>query len=490
MKNLMKRISILISIIAACRALSYAGIATSGGVTASSFTLTTNPVLGYVLTCDGSGNGTWQQSGTILLNSTNTWTAPNAWASSATFKNGSFSVGGSTFVITGGQVAIGTTTPSNALSVESGNIDASGYIQAGGPNGGAVLFTGAAVNGGTSGGGLSFVGRPRIGDWGKWLQLGEPNGTNNGVILQITNAGIFTGASTGLTDNPTIRSTLDDGTGSAYISNNLTVNSSATFSNNVQVSGRVTASSFTMTSGAGSGYFLLSDAAGNASWQSRAVLFNSTNTWTAPNTWLSSATIQGVSAPGGYSLSLSSGINMPSGTVNAGLFVGNGAGLTGVTSRGDSDYAVIQEQQPEGTLGGTFTAGAWQVRALNTTVSVAGGDVSTASLPSITLSSGTWRVQGFAHGFRCAVNQTRFQNTTDGTTAIIGQSVYAQTTGTATNSNSMLLGTFTISSSKTFQLQHRCSNTEASDGFGFTAAKAPAWGENEVYSEVIIQRIK
>jgi len=44
----------------------------------------------------------------------------------------------------------------------------------------------------------------------------------------------------------------------------------------------------------------------------------------------SSATVSGKDAATGYSLMLSSGINMPAGTVNAGLFVGNGLGLTGV----------------------------------------------------------------------------------------------------------------------------------------------------------------
>ncbi|MGD9643706.1 MAG: DUF1566 domain-containing protein [Elusimicrobiales bacterium] len=47
-------------------------------------------------------------------------------------------------------------------------------------------------------------------------------------------------------------------------------------------------------------------------------------------TFNSSATVTGKDAATGYSLMLSSGINMPAGTVNAGLFTGSGLGLTGV----------------------------------------------------------------------------------------------------------------------------------------------------------------
>ena len=232
MEKLINKIVILLFVIVSCRALSYAGIVTQGGVTMSSFTLTTAPTNGYVLTSDASGNGTWKVVGTGLLNSTNTWTAPNTWKSSATFQNGLFSVGGSTLVITGGQVAIGTTTPSNALSVESGNIDASGYIQAGGPNGGAVLCSGTpATIGGSSAGGVAFWGRPRIGDWGNYLEMGNPTGDVNGNIIQISDKGVFTGTSSGLGLAPTLRNTLDNGSGNALISGTLTIKSSATFQN-------------------------------------------------------------------------------------------------------------------------------------------------------------------------------------------------------------------------------------------------------------------
>ena len=126
-------------------------------------------------------------------------------------------------VLAGGNVGIGTSAPGNLLDVQGGNIDASGYIMAGGTGGGAVMFSGAtAVNGGALAAGMSFYGRPRIGDWGNWLTLGEPNNTNGGMVLQIQGTAIVTGTSTGLGVAFTPRITLDDGSGNFKVANGTT----------------------------------------------------------------------------------------------------------------------------------------------------------------------------------------------------------------------------------------------------------------------------
>ena len=124
---------------------------------------------------------------------------------------------------TSGNVGIGTSSPGNRLDVQGGNIDASGYIQAGGTGGGSLIFSGSAVNGGAVAGGASFYGRPRIGDWGNWLTLGEPNGTNGGMVLQITGTTIVTGTSSALGAGLTTRNTLDNGSGSMNVAGMITV---------------------------------------------------------------------------------------------------------------------------------------------------------------------------------------------------------------------------------------------------------------------------
>ena len=71
---------------------------------------------------------------------------------------------------------------------------------------------------GSGSGGASFSGRPRIGDWGQWLTIGEPNGTNNGTIIQIDGSSqtIGFGSSPSLTGSPTIHTKIN--TNNGYLS--------------------------------------------------------------------------------------------------------------------------------------------------------------------------------------------------------------------------------------------------------------------------------
>jgi|GEM_PF-5526767 len=80
------------------------------GLVVSSFTLTTTPQNGYILTSDSQGKANWQANLPNLLPSANTWSAPQTFVSSATFQDGTFSVGGDTFVVKGGKVGIGATS--------------------------------------------------------------------------------------------------------------------------------------------------------------------------------------------------------------------------------------------------------------------------------------------------------------------------------------------------------------------------------------------
>ena len=106
----------------------------------------------------------------------------------------------------------------NVLDDGSGNITVNGqYLNLNyGGNGGAVLFGGTTVqNRNSKAGGASFSGRPRIGDWGQWLTIGEPNGTANGSIIQIEGGDQYVGigTSSGITDAPTIHTKFATNTG-------------------------------------------------------------------------------------------------------------------------------------------------------------------------------------------------------------------------------------------------------------------------------------
>jgi hypothetical protein len=67
---------------------------------------------------DGSGNLSWAAaSGSVDTAANYNWTGTHTWQSSATFVNGAFSIGGSTFVVTQGKVGIGTASPGARLNV-------------------------------------------------------------------------------------------------------------------------------------------------------------------------------------------------------------------------------------------------------------------------------------------------------------------------------------------------------------------------------------
>lgn len=146
------------------------------------------------------------------------------------------------------------------------------------------------------------------------------------------------------------------------------------------------------------------------------------------------------------------------------------------------DYIVLRDEKTSGTGGGTFTSGAWQTRTLNTE-SVDTGSHCTLSSNQFTLSAGTYRIQASAPACQVAVHQARLQNVTDGTTTIVGTSEFNTNGAQYAQTRSVVSGRFTIATSKTFELQHRCSTTRSTYGFGFGATLT-----TEVYSVVELWR--
>lgn len=145
-------------------------------------------------------------------------------------------------------------------------------------------------------------------------------------------------------------------------------------------------------------------------------------------------------------------------------------------------YAIIREEQPIATNGGTFTSGAWRTRTLNTISGNAGGDITIAA-NQITLQAGTYNIDAYAPAYRVENHQIRFQNITDGTTALVGTSDLADGPQQRTASHSHILGQITIASAKVFEIQHRCASTVLSVGFGVAAGFT-----TEVYTSVIITK--
>lgn len=142
----------------------------------------------------------------------------------------------------------------------------------------------------------------------------------------------------------------------------------------------------------------------------------------------------------------------------------------------------LQDQKPSGTAGGAFTSGAWQTRTLNTKVADEIG--STLSSNQFTLPAGTYEIRAMVPGFRCVSHKAKLYNVTDASDVLIGSATIAEPTVNVM-STSLIAGRFTLAGSKTLAIQHQCSSTRATDGFG----SAAGFSSIEIYSDVIIRRV-
>ena len=142
-----------------------------------------------------------------------------------------------------------------------------------------------------------------------------------------------------------------------------------------------------------------------------------------------------------------------------------------------------KDVQPSATSGGTFTSGSWQTRTLNTDASAAIVGASRSG-NDITLPAGSYYVEASAQAYRPNGHQIRLQNTTDASTAVLGNSENAQNTQNESDT-AELSGQFTIGSPKVFQLQHRGQTTHASNGFGVGLG----FGSDNIYAQVRIWKL-
>jgi hypothetical protein len=164
---------------------------------------------------------------------------------------------------------------------------------------------------------------------------------------------------------------------------------------------------------------------------------------------VSSATMTGFTIPSGQTLTVASGATI----ANSGTQTGFGL---------FSSYAIIADQKAQNTSGGTFTAGAWRTRDLNTELADPDGIVS-ISANQFTLAAGTYLIKWTAPSYYAQHNQTQLYNVTDTAAAGVGMSIYDYHSSVPAGGSART----TITGSKAFEIQHYCSGTYATSGFGF-----------------------
>ena len=164
-------------------------------------------------------------------------------------------------------------------------------------------------------------------------------------------------------------------------------------------------------------------------------------------------------------------------------------GLTWIAIAGKlyPDIAIIKDNKPAGTNGGTNTAGSWEKRDLNTIEGNTTGFVTDLTASEFTLAPGIYDIFASApHNtdtFFSSEHRIRLFDVTNSVIEKRGTSEQANFPGCQTRS--FIEHHLTISSATKYRLQHRTSNTNATDGFG----EASGFGGAETYSLIKITKL-
>tara|TARA_R110000744_G_C19017038_1_gene523730 strand:- start:44 stop:580 length:537 start_codon:yes stop_codon:yes gene_type:complete len=124
-------------------------------------------------------------------------------------------------------------------------------------------------------------------------------------------------------------------------------------------------------------------------------------------------------------------------------------------------YADFMDVKTATTDGGTFTQDAWRTRDINTSIiSMSGASLSSNQM---TLPAGTYLCNGFAEARAIETHSARVYDTTNTATLVAGSHHYI---GDSLTSKSIMQGKFTLSGTAALEVQHFCSGTKATFGFG------------------------
>lgn len=130
-------------------------------------------------------------------------------------------------------------------------------------------------------------------------------------------------------------------------------------------------------------------------------------------------------------------------------------------------YVVYSDVKPKGTAGGTFTDGDWQQRALNTKTPSDG--IGTLNNNRITLPAGTYRCRIGCPGLQVALHKALLFDVTGETVLVFGSTAFNGGGGAYAQTNSWIVGEFSLSTPSELGILHRCSDTKTTDGFGRAA---------------------
>jgi len=162
-----------------------------------------------------------------------------------------------------------------------------------------------------------------------------------------------------------------------------------------------------------------------------------------------------------------SGLTIPSGgtlTVASGGTLANSGTVTGIGLF--SSYAIIADHKAQNTAGGTFTSGAWRERDLNAEIADPDGIVSISS-NQFTLGAGSYLIRWSSEAKMVGEHQTRLYDVTGTAEVEVGATGSLWTS--AGQSSSAGAARVSPGSSNVYSIEHQCSTTVSTYGFGAAA---------------------
>ena len=148
---------------------------------------------------------------------------------------------------------------------------------------------------------------------------------------------------------------------------------------------------------------------------------------------------------------------------------------------------VFADVKPANTDAGASTAGAWNVRTLNTILINSHSIAATLATNVFTLPAGTWLIEAKVPGYQTDRQRARIYQTTAPNIIFYGTSEY-HGNAVAASTSTLVIGCYVIAPSTTssFRIEHRVQTGQATFGLGV----ASNFGSPELYTTVKCTRIK
>ena len=144
----------------------------------------------------------------------------------------------------------------------------------------------------------------------------------------------------------------------------------------------------------------------------------------------------------------------------------------------DQAYVKVSDVKAYNVSGGTSTSATWHTRDINTEDSDDSNICSIAS-NQITLDAGTYICSIFCLSHGAARNFVILYNVTDSSVELLGPPLYLSPTTYLDCVPAKVVGKFTISAQKTFEIRHYIERGQATYGLGVETGVA---GYNSVYT--------